>query len=205
MTSKSFLSIFFFVVVGTTIIQPAGAQRIGVISHSGSMRFEHVVSNKKYKSPELALGLSAFNTIVPILTSSILLKNNTNLDRTRFWLLAYGVLLGPSTGYFYIGEHGTAFGGFALRAVGTGVSFLGIALAVENLFRSESEKSRILPITLYFGGLALIAYSMTTSLAKVWKATESRNATHHTSKRFHLYPTFSGPRNGAGLALLVEL
>lgn len=64
------------------------------------------------KSPYVAVQLSLLGTVVP---TALGIAMGDGAGSLRGWLIAYGVFVGPSTGYFYGGQVGRGMGTAALR------------------------------------------------------------------------------------------
>lgn len=161
---------------------------------------------RRPKNPDLALGLSISNTLLPILASQFLIKDDIlseDDDRARFWLSTYGIFLGPSTGYFYAGAMGHAFGGIGIRVLGAGVSFLGGALAVRSIFYETSRQENLLAAGLFYAGAGLILYKMISDIVKVRRTTVKLNEAKTSNNRFSLVPYIS--QKSPGLLLTYQL
>ncbi len=160
----------------------------------------------KLKNPNLALGLSLSNTVLPILTSQFLIKDDIlseKDDRARFWLSTYGVLLGPSIGYFYAGAIGHAFGGIGIRLLGAGISVLGAAFAVRSIFYETSKQENLLAAGLFYAGAGLLIYKMISDIVRVRKTTIKLNEAPADGQRFRVFPYLQ--QKSPGLLLTYRL
>ena len=163
----------------------------------------HPNLNRTQRDPNFALGISAFNTAIPVLAGGYLLRHKEGFEKGRLWLLAYGILLGPSTGYIYGRNYGRALGGFAVRSLGSAVSILGLGIAIgDAIFYEDRDRSQILPMALYFGGILLVSYSIVRDFIKVRGATLEANEKISRRAKIRLLPCVLGKKYGYGITLI---
>jgi len=147
------------------------------------------------KSPGLAVGLSLLGTVVP---TYLAMRNRDGPGAG--WLLAYGVFLGPSTGYFYAGRTGRAFGGAAIRLGFTTLTALGISGVCGGIWGCEDEGAANV---VAFVGLGLVGLSAVYDIGGAGSAAEEWNA-RHQAPRLSLTPQINPLARSAGLAARLE-
>lgn len=133
-------------VLGPSSNRPGAAQararwHTGTLGYHSGVEDPNDVSQAavegEYRSPRMALGLSALSTLVPALVGATMLGLGANSRRRNDALLIGGVTglglglsFGPSIGYAYSGEHFRGWGMGLLRLVGVGVGSTAILAAV---------------------------------------------------------------------------
>lgn len=117
------------------------------------------IGNSEIKSESKAFGLSFWYTVIPTAT----------LIGSPFGLIA-----GPSMGYFYGGMPGRAWTGIGLRTVGLGGMVLAFGLTYAN-DPEEGIESGLVAIGLVGGGVITV-FSIFHDIATVKKAVRKRNA-----------------------------
>jgi hypothetical protein len=126
------------------------------------------------KSPGMATTLSLLGTIVPIGTSFAFGEGQEGLASVLF---LGGLLVGPSLGYFYAGEMGSAFKGIGLRTAVLGAT-VGLAAAVcsggcDIVFGSDDGADAAVAILL--GGLVATGILAGRDVARVDNSVRARN------------------------------
>ncbi|MEM8484292.1 MAG: hypothetical protein AAF564_02025 [Bacteroidota bacterium] len=156
------------------------------------------------RNPKLALGISLFNSVTPFLVNNLILRDRRKHESTRLLLSAYGLLLGPSTGYIYGRHYGRAVGGFMVRTLGIGVSFLAIGIVVNDTFFRGGEGNNVLPAILFYGGLGFSVYSGISDFFRIQRVIAARNELLASKHRVSMAPVYAGKQYGYGFALRVQ-
>lgn len=149
------------------------------------------------KSPGLAVGLSLLGTVVPTYLA-VQNRDGSGAD----WLLTYGVFFGPSTGYFYSGRTGRAFGGAAIRLGFTALTAVGISTACGGnvIWGCEDEGAANVVALL---GLGLLGLSAVYDIVGAGSAVREWNA-RHQPPRLSLRPQINPVARSGGLAARIE-
>lgn len=144
------------------------------------------------KSPDLAVGLSLLGTVVP---TALALQNRNGGGAG--WLMFYGMFFGPSTGYFYAGRTGRAFGGAGTRLGFGALAALGITASCggDVLWGCKDEKTANAVAVV---GLALIGLSAVYDIATVGRAATEWNL-QHQPPRLSVLPAVNPVAHSAGL------
>jgi len=123
-----------------------------------------------YRSPETALRLSLYSTILPILVGSVMIATGVNHNQSDGALVVLGATsvvlgtaLGPSVGLIYADEYARAWGHGVLRLLGIGLFAAGtVAYMRDNLceYCTGSASSSALLILGFGTALATVASSI---------------------------------------------
>lgn len=157
------------------------------------------------RNPKLALGISLFNSVTPFLVNNLILRDRQKHESTRVLLSAYGLLLGPGTGYIYGRHYGRAVGGFMVRTLGMGVSFLGLGIAINDAYFRGGGGNQVLPAVLFYGGLGFTLYSGISDFFRIQRVVTARNELLANKHRVSMAPVYAGKKGGYGLALRLTL
>ncbi len=149
-----------------------------------------------YKTPAVAVGISILATAAPTVVGLATAGDGA----AGGWLAAYGLFLGPSTGYFYVGDPGRVIWGGMGRVTISVVTFLGVVAACggdwlwgcENKFAADA-------VTIV--GMGAFAASAVYDLATVGRAAANWNARHAT--RVSVTPRINPIERSGGLAVRV--
>lgn len=148
------------------------------------------------KSPALATGLSLLGTVGP--TALGLLNPGGS---GAGWLIAYGIYVGPSTGYFYAGRSGHAIGGAGMRLGFSALTALGIAGACGgNVWGCEDEEmANVVALV----GLGLVGLSAVYDIVGAGSAAREWNA-RHQPPRLSFTPQINPVARSGGLVAHFE-
>lgn len=107
--------------------------------------------------------ISLLNTVLPTVAGIYLMASYDDLKKEGAWVLAYGLLVGPSTGHVYLENTKRAVTGFLFRSLGTVVVFSSlVAAGLSGLCEYDCPSDAEVERGMYFGivtGSALITWS----------------------------------------------
>lgn len=161
----------------------------------------------KPKSPALASFLSISNSLIPPTAGILLLKSNSlnkseTMQKTAELLIAYGLIIGPSIGYFYVQSYTKALVGIGLRTLSCGVLVFGSGLGFSNTFGSHGGGSNIIPFALIITSTCVFLNSYLSQMSNASK--EAKIYNHKHNYQFSLAPTYFYREKSLGLAMNVR-
>lgn len=150
-----------------------------------------------HKSGAAAVGISLLGTAAPI---AIALASDHGA--ARGWLLFYGGVFGPSTGYFYVGRPGKVFGAGIPRLAIALVTSAGIVAACGgNVIWGCEDEATANAISIF--GLGAFVASAVFDLAQVARAAGEWNA-RHAPPPVQVTPLINPADRAGGLAVRVN-
>jgi hypothetical protein len=155
------------------------------------------VAGSSPKSGATAIGISLIATVVPTA-----LGFAADHGSARPWLLLYGLYLGPSTGYFYVGRPWRVVGGGMVRFGISVATAAGIATSCGGdwLWGCEDEGAAN---AVAFIGLSAYAASAIYDIATVGSAVTKWNA-ERQPPRFSVTPQIHPTQRSGGVAVQVR-
>jgi hypothetical protein len=159
-----------------------------------------MLANPGGKSVGVAYASALAGTVLPIAVGTLLMEEGGANNYAAGWLVAGGILLGPSTGQFYAQSLGHGLLASLVRTAGAGMLFVGILQGLD--FESDEEGEpdddnqgaglRILGTATFLGGVAF-------SLIDTYFAVERyRKKQRVPGYSLEIAPTLS-PAAGGGL------
>ncbi len=162
----------------------------------------HDVDNAR--NPDWAVFHSATQTLLPVAISTLYFRQNILEGKTSLALYTYGLIVGPSIGYFYGRDAKRAISGILLRGLGAGMLTVGVA-TFHDSFLSGTRAKLNFAYALAFGGTGLIVYSAIADLVRVKGAVVKRNAFYANKNNLSMMPIYTGKQGGYGLSLRLTL
>lgn len=198
--------LFWIVIIASS--QYTNAQLLPPVNHD-SVRAYTPNKAYKYKDPQKAFLLSLGNTVVPVLTGTMILSRTTNNDSKLLRigagaLIVYGMIIGPSTGLYYAGSNEKASGGILGRlgatALGIAGTFWGITIGIGNAYDADNPKSQAIPSVMIYSGAILLTGSAVLQIIKA--PAEARK--HNRSVHLAFSPTYYPREKTPGLAINIR-
>lgn len=177
-------------------IRPALAAALLAVAPAAGVAQDAMLTPTR-KSPGVAVGLSLVGTVLPIY-----LGTRDRNGSGAGWLLAYGVFLGPSTGYFYTGRTGRALGGAGMRFGFTLLTAAGIVAACggDVIWGCQDESAANV---VAFMGLGLLGLSAVYDIVGAGSAAREWNDRHQPA-RLSLAPQVNPVARSGGLVARIE-
>ncbi len=190
--------------------QYAKAQLLPTVNHD-SVRAHTPQTVFKYKDPQEAFLLSFGNTVIPVLTGTMILSRSTINDSKTLRIgagvmIAYGMIIGPSTGLYYAGSDRKASGGILGRlgatALGVAGAYWGLVVGLGNAFdySGEHQQSEAIPTAVFYSGAILLTGSAVLQIIKA--PAEARK--HNKSIHLGFSPTWYPKEKTPGLAINIR-
>jgi hypothetical protein len=177
------------------VITPLAAAAL-IAAAPAAAQAQDARSSVTVKSPYLAAGLSLLGTVVPTALGVAVGDRNGSIGG---WLIAYGVFVGPSTGYFYAGQVGRGMGSAALRfgiVLGAAAGAMGACGGIWGC-DDPGAASAIAVV-----GLAAYAASALYDIARAGAAAQAWNA-RHAERRIAVTPRIDPAGRSGGVRVSI--